>query len=372
LCIKAKTETPPAWFLILTTCYLVGRFKKMKSIFNRNLGKISLGTIVALSILFTMFFADRLNIASITARANTYYSELVSGAPLVQTWTDSTQIANDDDWTGVVSIEGFRGNGLTSVVGGSPTAVLTDTPGNDLDVTANQTDPLTSTAEGVAEFALSNPTVALKASDFASAPNVVVHLDSRLCTAGKAIRISYLIRDIDNSPIDSVQPVSLQYRIGMTGNYSNVLFTTVADATAGVGQATKTTPVFATLPQAVTGQVFDVRIITSNAAGIDEWVGIDDIRAECLAPTGASSSIQGRATVYGGRGISRARVSLTNTNTGQTVVVYTNQRGYFNIQDLPVGDVYAISIDHKRYSFPVASQSFQLLDDSQTVEFIAQ
>jgi Carboxypeptidase regulatory-like domain len=372
LCIKAKTETPPAWFLILTTCYLVGRFKKMKSIFNRNLGKISLGTIVALSILFTMFFADRLNIASITARANTYYSELVSGAPLVQTWTDSTQIANDDDWTGVVSIEGFRGNGLTSVVGGSPTAVLTDTPGNDLDVTANQTDPLTSTAEGVAEFALSNPTVALKASDFASAPNVVVHLDSRLCTAGKAIRISYLIRDIDNSPIDSVQPVSLQYRIGMTGNYSNVLFTTVADATAGVGQATKTTPVFATLPQAVTGQVFDVRIITSNAAGIDEWVGIDDIRAECLAPTGASSSIQGRATVYGGRGISRARVSLTNTNTGQTVVVYTNQRGYFNIQDLPVGDVYAISIDHKRYSFPIASQSFQLLDDSQTVEFIAQ
>ncbi len=344
----------------------------MKSIFMRNLGKISFGTIVVLSILFTMFFADRLDFASIKTKANTYYSELVGGAPLVQTWTNSTQIANDDDWTGVVSIEGFRGNGLTSVVGGSPTTVLTDTPGNDLDVTANQTDPLTTTTDGVAEFALSNPTVALKASDFASAPNLVVHLDSRLCTPGKAVRISYLIRDIDNSPIDSVQPVSLQYRIGMSGNYSNVLFTTVADATAGVGQATKTTPVFATLPQAVVGQVFDVRIITSNALGTDEWIGIDDIRAECLAPTGASSSIQGRATVNGKRGVSRAQVTLTNTNTGQTIVGYTNQLGYFNFQDLPVGDVYAISIGHKRYTFPISSQTFQLLDDSQSVEFIAQ
>ncbi len=343
----------------------------MKKSIRNNWGKLSVGIFGTLSILFSLFFVDKFNIASFSAKANTYYFELVGGAPLVQTWSNLSQVANDDDWTGVISIQGYRGNGLTNVVGGSPTTILADTPGNDLDVTANQINPATSTAEGVAEFEISNPTIALKPSDFASAPNLVVHLNASLCAVGKSIRISYVVRDIDNSPIDAVQPVSLQYRLGTSGNYSNVMFTTIPDATSGVGQATQVTPVYATLPNAVTGQIFDVRIITSNAAGTDEWVGIDDIRAECLGATAATSGVHGRAIGSNGRGISRAKIELTNTTTNATAIGYTNQLGYFNFQDLPVGDVYVIQIQHKRYTFEPSTQTFQLLEKLNELEFVA-
>jgi Carboxypeptidase regulatory-like domain len=345
--------------------------EKMKNLIKNNRGKLALGLSLIFATFFAMFAADRFNLESFSAKANTYYFELVGGAPMIQTWTNLAQIVNDDDWTGVISIQGYRGTGLTSIVGGSPTAVLGDSASTDQDVTANQTNTFNTTFDGVAEFHLANPTVALKASDFASAPNLVLHLDSSRCSAGKAIRISYVVRDIDNSPIDAVQPVSLQYRVGMTGNYANVLFTTIADATSGIGQATQSTPVFATLPNAVAGQVFDVRIITSNAAGIDEWVGIDDIKAECIAATAASSGIRGRAVSSSGRGISRAQISLTNATTNQTAVGYTNQLGYFNFQDLTVGDVYVISIDHKKYTFEVPSQTFQLQDELNGLEFRA-
>jgi hypothetical protein len=343
----------------------------MTNLMIKNRGKFILGFVVLFSALFTMFAAEKFNLESFSAKANTYYFELVGGAPMIQTWTNLTQIANDDDWTGVISIQGYRGTGLTSTVGGSPTAVLGDSAPTDQDVTANQTNPFNTTFDGVAEFELANPTVALKASDFASAPNLVLHLDASRCSAGKAIRISYLVRDIDNSPIDSVQPVSLQYRVGTTGSYSNVLFSTIADATSGIGQATQTTPMFATLPNAVAGQVFDVRIITSNAAGIDEWIGIDDIKAECIGATAATSGIRGRAVLSSGRGISRAQIRLTNASTNQTAIGYTNQLGYFNFQDLTVGDVYILTIDHKKYTFEVPTQTFQLQDDLSGVEFRA-
>jgi hypothetical protein len=345
--------------------------RKMYNYITNKKGLFTLGLVGILLTVFSMFFADRMNLTSFTTKANTYYSELVDGAPLLQNWSNISQIANEDDWTGVVSIQGYRGTGLTNVIGGSPTTVLGDSLPSDLRVVANQTNPLTSTAVGVAEFELADSTVALKPTDIATAPNLVVHLDASTCTPGKSVRISYIVRDIDNSPIDAVQPVSLQYRLGTSGNYSNVLFTTIPDATSGIGQATQVTPIFATLPNAVIGQVFDVRIITSNAIGVDEWVGIDNIRAECLAPTAASTSLRGRAVLRNGRGISRAQIALTNVSSNQTVIRYSNQIGYFNFQDLPVGDVYTIQIQHKRYTFETNTQTFQLLDDSQTVEFIA-
>src|SRR6185369_6354758 len=52
----------------------------------------------------------------------------------------------------------------------------------------------------------------------------------------------------------------------------------VADATTGPSLATKVTPVSVTLPAAADNQpLVQVRIITTNAIGNDEWVGIDDL-----------------------------------------------------------------------------------------------
>ncbi len=82
----------------------------------------------------------------------------------------------------------------------------------------------------------------------------------------------------------------MQYRIGGSGSWTNVPGGYVADVTTG-GSATQVTPVSLVLPATVNGQAqVEVRILTTNAAGNDEWVGIDDIVVSS-APAGGASTI---------------------------------------------------------------------------------
>ncbi len=86
-----------------------------------------------------------------------------------------------------------------------------------------------------------------------------------------------MVRDIDGSADNAVQPVALQYRVGTTGNFTNLPAAFVADATQA-GSATLVTPVSAALPPVTAGQpIVQIRIITTDAVGSDEWVGIDNI-----------------------------------------------------------------------------------------------
>ena len=89
--------------------------------------------------------------------------------------------------------------------------------------------------------------------------------------------MSYNLRDVDGSADNAVQPVALQYRVGTLGPFTNLPAGFVADAT-GPASATLVTPVSVTLPAAAAGQpVVQIRIITTDAVGSDEWVGIDDL-----------------------------------------------------------------------------------------------
>src|SRR5690606_31035660 len=94
--------------------------------------------------------------------------------------------------------------------------------------------------------------------------------------------------DLDGSADNAVQQVALQYRVGGTGDFTNVPGAFVADATTGPSQATQVTPVSVTLPAAVDNQALvELRIMTTNATGNDEWVGIDDIRVTAGSTGGA-------------------------------------------------------------------------------------
>ena len=107
------------------------------------------------------------------------------------------------------------------------------------------------------------------------APNLVITINT---TGQSNITISYNLRDIDGSTDDAVQPVALQYRVGASGSYTNLPTGFVADATTGPSLATLVTPVSVNLPAAVDNQsTVQLRILTTNATGNDEWVGIDDI-----------------------------------------------------------------------------------------------
>ena len=78
----------------------------------------------------------------------------------------------------------------------------------------------------------------------------------------------------------------MQYRVGGAGEFANAPGGYVADATTGPGEATAVTHVRTVLPSTADDEpLVQVRVITTNAAGRDEWVGLDDIEVTAAAAT---------------------------------------------------------------------------------------
>ncbi len=216
--------------------------------------------------------------------ADTASFDLLAGN-LTQGWTNTSLISAPDNWSAVPSITGYLG-----VFGAQPDNVdpqtVTDplAAASQITVDANETQsPNTYSAGDVVEFdTLPNPTVALAASATADFPNLVIYLN----TMGRtSVTVQYNVRDLDASADDGVKQVATQYRIGNTSVtpdadptvYTNLPTGFVADATTP-NAATQVTPVLVVLPpEALNQPEVEVRIITSNNAGTDEIIGIDDI-----------------------------------------------------------------------------------------------
>ena len=206
-----------------------------------------------------------------TAGADGTYQSL----PYVQNWSNNGLITVNDDWTGVPGVIGYRGDGLTSANDVDPQTVLGQEAPLVIDVNANQTNPNTFSTGGVTEFHLVNSSIALTGSGTADAPYIIFHVNT---TGFSSIKVSYNLRDLDASTDNAAQQVALQFRVGETGTFTNVPAGYVADATTGPSLATLVTSVNATLPAAADNQAqLQIRVITTNAASNDEWVGIDDI-----------------------------------------------------------------------------------------------
>ena len=318
---------------------------------------------------FVFIALGTLYFAGTAVIANNNYITIAAGAPLLQDWTDIMLLNNVDDWTQVVAIEAFSGAGLAPVPGTDARTILADNPIGSLRIAPNQADPITSTADGVAEFELANPTVALRGSDTASAPNLVIHVDTTQGCAGKAVSVKYDVRDIDASANNAISQVNTQYRLGGTGNYTNVPFAYLPDATIGPG-ATGSTTRLSTLPIHATGQAMvDIRIMTTNAVGTDEWIGIDNIRVECLPVSAGNAVVSGQVRDSRGRGIAKAVVSITDPNSGIVYRAKTSPFGYYQIEGLEVGSVYVVTVAHKAYTFINTTQSLMLLQDTDGVDF---
>ena len=220
-----------------------------------------------------------LALVAVPARANSTAQTL----PFAQNWTNTGLITVNDDWSGVPGIEGFRGDGLTAAndVDAQTVLVADAVVGAPVvDVNANQANPSTFATGGVAEFQITNPVVALQGSGTADAPYLRVYLD----TTGKSnVTVHYRLRDVDGSTDNAPQQVALHYRVGDAGSFSNVAAAYVADASSGPSLATLETSVCAVLPAAVDNQALvELRILTTNASGNDEWIGIDDLAVDTL------------------------------------------------------------------------------------------
>ncbi len=216
---------------------------------------------------------------SATARADTTAQTL----PFSQDWTDAALITADDDWSDVPGVIGYRGDNLTTATGADPQTLLVEGNTTPVDVVANQAT--TSTAGGVIEVP---GTISMQGSGTADAPHIVIALDT---TGVAGVRVRYNVLDLDASADNAIQQVALHYRVGGSGDYTNVALGFVADAT-DASAATKITAVDVVLPANADGQALvELRIMTTNAAGNDELVGIDDIliTTTALSATGTAS-----------------------------------------------------------------------------------
>ena len=208
-------------------------------------------------------------------------ANLVPQESLSQNWSNAALITTDDNWNSVPGIVGRRGDNLTAGIDVNPQTILADEA--TLDVIANQADPNTLITGGVAEFdGIANPVVALQGSGTADAPFLILALNT---TGLTDITLSYNLRDIDGSADNAVTQVALQYRVASSGPFTNIPAGYVADATTGPSLATLVTPVSVLLPVNAENQFqVQVRIITTNASGSNEWIGIDDIQVTTPAP----------------------------------------------------------------------------------------
>jgi len=209
--------------------------------------------------------------------------------PFAQDWSDTSLVSMDDDWSAVAGVVGYRGDGLVPGTGADPQALVADGSATPLDVMANRTNPAALFIGGLAELELADPSVALQPSSTADAPHLVLTLDT---TGWRSVEVAYLLRDLDPGSDDAVQPVALQYRVGATGDFTNVPAGFVADASTGPGLAELVTPVRAVLPAAAEGRpLVHVRVITTNAADSDEWVGVDSIAVSGLEDRPAALAV---------------------------------------------------------------------------------
>ena len=206
--------------------------------------------------------------ANADGTANTTY-------PYSQPWTNAGLITTSDDWAGVPAVLGYRGDDITTGVGTDP-QTLTGEGTLVLDVNANQTSPDSFTTGGLAEFdGIANPTVALSGSGTADAPYVVFRMN---LTGQSNASFAFNARDLDGSIDNSTQQIATQYRVGGSGAFTNLPSGYIADASSGPSIATLVTPVSVNLPAGTDNQaIVDVRVMTTNATGNDEWIGIDDV-----------------------------------------------------------------------------------------------
>jgi len=210
-------------------------------------------------------------VLALTASADGTYQAL----PYSQDWSNTSMITVNNDWSGVPGWVGYRGDDLTLVTGTDPQTILVDGSSTPVNVTA-QGNPSTFISGGVLEAdGIADPVVAFQGSGTADAPHLVLHLN----TSGySSITVSYNLRDVDGAMDNSVQQVALQYRVGNSGDFTNVPSAYVSDASSGPSLATLVTPVSVILPAAVDNQSqVQLRFMTTNAVGNDEHVGPDDV-----------------------------------------------------------------------------------------------
>lgn len=109
--------------------------------------------------------------------------------------------------------------------------------------------------------------------------------------------------------------------------------------------------------------------VDTNNNSVDFTAGTPTPQAS--GTTAAEGTITGRARTENGRGIKHAVIMLTGGNLESPIYATTNQFGYYQFEDVGVGQSYVLQINSGRYSFQNSSRVINLGDSLTDEDFIA-
>jgi VCBS repeat-containing protein len=242
-----------------------------------------------------------------------YFS--LAGGNFSQDWSNAGLFTANDSWADVPSITGYRGDDVTAATGTDPrTLTAAATSGGVIDVNFGQAAPNTFTTGGVTRFSGANvgenTVVALAGSGTADAPSLVFYLDA---TGRSDINFSATLRDLETGPDNAIQQIALQYRVSPTSAWTNISY--IADATAGPNIAGADIALTGSLGSDANNQAqVEIRVLTTNAVGNDEWVGIDDIVISSTGATQTTVGINDVVITEGDSGTRTATFTVTRSD----------------------------------------------------------
>lgn len=313
---------------------------------------------------------------------NTYYS-FTTGHNLSLTLTSDPAVADlidtNHDWSLINHVEGYKGDNL-SAEGTDPQLVLgtefgagpLPNGGTDTFIQANKGNTSAVNNGGLAEFdrapEAADICYGFQGNVQSDNPYIVFYINT---TGYSDIKMSYRVRDVDAGNNSSVSQIALQYRVGTTGNFVNVPAGYIADATDGPNIKGRVTTRNVTLPAAVNDQPqVQVRLIATNAAGPDEWIGVNNVILGPFAPTAAGVDVGGRVISPYGRPLMNATVHMFDSY-GNIRTARTNPFGYYRFQDIAAGETYIFEINSKRYAFTNSIRTMFVTDSVETLDFYA-
>ena len=111
-------------------------------------------------------------------------------------------------------------------------------------------------------------------------------------------------------------------------------------------------------------------------AGVQSSGGTLNVRGgfwtpHLLATTAAGVSISGRIRTATGAGIQNVALTLTNASTGEIRTSRSTSFGYYRFVDIPVGQVYVLTVTARRYSFDPSSRVLIIHDELNDEDFVA-
>lgn len=88
--------------------------------------------------------------------------------------------------------------------------------------------------------------------------------------------------------------------------------------------------------------------------------------------TAANASVRGRTLDASGNPLRGTLVTIQNSSTGETRSAYTNSFGFYEFNELAVGDLYVVTVSNKRYAFQQNARTLFLNEAVEDFDFTAQ